>query len=535
MPHIVISVLRRWRAQPATASPTLVLAVSAGLSVFIYAFIFARLAFLPEVWDEPLRTGTQISLRVLDGGRGLARVQLISGFAALGVLYFFAYRAAQQARDRIDTAVVVLGALGFAAALLFMYPFGAADIFDNIIHGRMIAFYDANPFEQIPNQFRHDPILPYVAWKSSQSAYGPLWEIIAGETAWIAGHTVLSNIYWFKLLPGLFWGLTLGVAWILLRRANRQPALPAFLLLAWNPLILYEVWGNAHNDIALAFFVLLAAWMILEKRYTLAILALTAGALVKYIPLLLIPAAGMIALWALPTWRRRGRFVLSSALLAGGLIVLLYAPFWVGLDTLTIGRRATMLSGSIGSAVHSILVDGPAKMPKEATAKSVTIVLAGLTALAALVEAWRARRRPDWQGFVQHSFYIYMFYLLVTVPWFQQWYAIWPLVLLPFLDAPARGLALVFGFAVLGKQLWVDPSLYWSKRWAPLPSREIGFALGNLSISWLCALYVIREPALRVWAGVRARLPGRAARPAPALVPVTGEEPKDERPADARD
>jgi len=123
----------------------------------------------------------------------------------------------------------------------------------------------------------------------------------------------------------------------------------------------------------------------------------------------------------------------------------------------------------------------------------------------------------------------------VTVPWFQQWYAIWPLVLLPFLDAPARGLALVFGFAVLGKPLWVDPSLYWSKRWAPLPSREIGFALGNLSISWLCALYVIREPALRVWAGVRARLPGRAARPAPALVPVTGEEPKDERPADARD
>jgi hypothetical protein len=518
---------RRATRQPASASATLILAITAGMSLTIYAMIFARLSFLPDVWNTPIVTGSQISLRTIDGGHGLARFQLITGFAALGVLYFFAYRAAKEARDWIDTSIVAFGALAFGLVLLFMYPFGAADIFDNITHGRMIAFYNANPFQQVANDFRGDPFLPYAAWRTSKSAYGPVWEIMAGATSRLAGDGVGANIVMFKLLPGLFWVLTLVVAWKMLQRAGRRPTLPAFLLLAWNPLILYEVWGNGHNDMAMAFFVLLAAWMVMEKRFTLAVGALVAGALVKYIPLLLIPLAGVIALRALPTWRRRGIFVLSSAALSVVLIVVTFQPFWVGWDTLTIGRRATMLSGTLASAVHSILVDGPAKLPKEATAKDISLVLAALTGAVALIEAWRVQRRPNWEGFIQHSFNIYMVYLLVTVPWFQQWYAIWPLVFLPFLDAPARGLALVFGFAVLGKQLWVDPSLYWSRRWAPLPAREIGFALGNLAIPWLYALFVIRDPLVRAY--TRLRQWRRAARPLPrgVLVPVTGPEDED--------
>lgn len=511
------------------ASPTLILLLCAAMSLGIYILAFTRLSFLPDVWNVPLKSGAQISLRTIDSGAGLARFQLVTGFAALGVLYFFAYRAAKQAKTRLDTAVVVTAAAGFGFVLLFMYPFGAADIFDNITHGRMIAFYDANPFQQVANDFRSDPFLPYAAWRTSRSAYGPLWELMAGVTARLAGSALVTNILAFKLLPGLFWVLTLIVAWVMLRRAGARPALPGFLLLAWNPLILYEVWGNGHNDMAMAFFVLLAAWMMLEQRYTLAVVSLVAGALIKYMPLLLIPLAGLIALRALPTWRRRILFAASAAVVSLALIVVTFQPFWVGPQTLTIGRRATMLSGSIGSALHSILVDGPPKLDKEDTAKSITTGLAALTAAAALFAAWRGQRRPTWQSFVHHSFGIFMFYLLVTVPWFQQWYAIWPLVLLPFLDAPARSLALVFGFAVLGKQLWVDPALFWSRRWTPLPSREIGFALGNLAISWLYALFLAREPirrAARAATQVLRRLRPRS-RPTPALIPVTG---KDDHP-----
>ena len=82
-------------------------------------------------------------------------------------------------------------------------------------------------------------------------------------------------------------------------------ALAGTLLLAWNPLILYETLGQGHNDVAMLFWVLACAWCLARRRYTLAVLALVAGALFKFVPLLLLPAAGLIALALVVTlWRR---------------------------------------------------------------------------------------------------------------------------------------------------------------------------------------------------------------------------------------
>lgn len=498
--------------------PLLALALAAALTVMIYALIFARLAYLPELYNIPA-----VTMHWLDKGRGLARAELILAFAALGVLYFAGWRAARRAEGPAAWLIVVIAGLASGAALLLMYPFGAADIFDNILHARIYAVYGANPFVDVINQFPRDPFVPYTAWRFSPSAYGPLWELAAGLAARLAGDSILLNILAFKLLPALFWLLTLLVAAVLLQRTGRKPALPAFLLLAWNPMILYEVWGNGHNDMMMAFFILLAAWLIFEKRYTLAVLSLTAGTLVKYMPVLLIPAAGLIALRALPNNRRRAAFILSSAVLAGAMIVISFAPFWVGPDTLTIGRRAEMLSGSPAAAIFSVLTEA-LKFDKTQTATAISLVLLVLTDGFAIWQGFRAMRKPDWRSFVVHSFIILMFYLLVTVPWFQQWYAIWPMVLVPFLPPLARNMALVFSFAVLGKQLWVDPMLYWGRTWSPLPSREIAFAIGNLIFAWLYAAYALNQVRLRRFASPRRESRQPAAPMLGRAVPVTGED-----------
>jgi hypothetical protein len=54
-----------------------------------------------------------------------------------------------------------------------MYPIDAADIFDNIIHGRIWGVYGANPFQQVAQDFQNDPFYHYVAWRRTTSAYGP--------------------------------------------------------------------------------------------------------------------------------------------------------------------------------------------------------------------------------------------------------------------------------------------------------------------------------------------------------------------------
>jgi hypothetical protein len=69
-------------------------------------------------------------------------------------------------------------------------------------------------------------------------------------------------------------------------------------------MILYETLANGHNEVAIAFCILLAAWALQRHRYKPAILALLAGTLLKFIPALLLSAAGLIALRDLPRFAR---------------------------------------------------------------------------------------------------------------------------------------------------------------------------------------------------------------------------------------
>ena len=68
------------------------------------------------------------------------------------------------------------------------------------------------------------------------------------------------------------------------------------LLFAWNPLVLFEVAGNGHNDAVVIMFVLAGVFFFVRARQTLVIPAILLGALAKFVPVLLIPTA-VAALW----------------------------------------------------------------------------------------------------------------------------------------------------------------------------------------------------------------------------------------------
>src|SRR5205807_5874808 len=88
----------------------------------------------------------------------------------------------------------------FSVVLIFMYPVGAADIFNYAFSGRLITHYSLNPFITTPIQLPNDPFFPYTAWRDLTSTYGPLWELMGGATGWLAGDSLWSNLILFKLL-----------------------------------------------------------------------------------------------------------------------------------------------------------------------------------------------------------------------------------------------------------------------------------------------------------------------------------------------
>jgi hypothetical protein len=424
----------------------------------------------------------------------------------LGLLYLWGWWAVRRLRSvkarSIAWIVILAGALACAAALLFLHPFDAADIFDNIMHGRIQAVYGGNPYLQVGRDYPEDPFYKYMAWKVNPSGYGPLWELMAGVAAGSAGDGILANVLVFKLLLGIFWVASVLLVALFLLRYSAEHALSGVYLLAWNPMVLYATFGNGHNDIVMVFCVLLAAWAIQAQRYTAAVLALLAGALVKYIPLLLLPAALWIALEHILRARtgKEGqggalaavKYLAVTGVLGLGLVWLAYSPFWIGPETLTIERRARLYTSSIPAVAYQALAP---ELGDDSAARWVSRAAAVATAAFVLWRTWTLGKnrvdQPDGYGrrFAEASFDILAFYLLATCMWFQHWYTVWLVGVAAILTYGRRQrLGAYFSLAAFSKQLLAGPMLFRPKPELPQPELEIRFTLGVLGLPWLYAL-----------------------------------------------
>ena len=465
-------------------------------AAFVGSLVIYILAFTLPANLLRLNSRTGLDGHLLQDAGFLGFLRLIVGFVSVGLLYLAAMRAARQTSSRMAWMIVIGGTFAFIIVFLFMAPFDALDIYDNISHGRIVGIYGANPYQQLIKDFPHDPFYKYPRWKNSPSAYGPVWEMLAGGIAWLAGSGIVANILAFKILPGLFHLASVAVVILYLRRIEPERTLAGALLLGWNPVLLYETWGNGHNDIAMIFWVLLAVILINQKRYTLGTLSLVAGVLIKFIPVLLIPAALLVGYRSAEKRRFRLRFFIRTSVAALFITIVAYLPFWNGLASFSIGRRMQMFTTSVPAVVYRFLK--PALGFSE-SARLVSLGALGLLAIFTLVQTFRAQKQEPAESFLQTTFNILAFYLMVSCLWFQQWYGVWLIGLVPLLPERSRRTALIFGFWVLSKQLIFGPLI------VPVMSRqpetavwlEPLLAFTVLGVPWLYTLLGLRLPRQR--------------------------------------
>src|SRR5512143_3910946 len=98
----------------------LVLIGLASLSVLIYWFGLTQPYHLFDLYQQPL-----LDLRKLTEGYPEKLWPLIIEFAALFVLCLAAWPIARRTSTRSAWLIVIGGAIGFGAILLFMYPYDA--------------------------------------------------------------------------------------------------------------------------------------------------------------------------------------------------------------------------------------------------------------------------------------------------------------------------------------------------------------------------------------------------------------------------
>ncbi len=369
---------------------SIVLLVAGG--VLFFSFLLLTILYpLGALYSQviPNAIKSKPAWRLIEGGIiALDKPLYVAAMIALHIVYLgalvIAIRrvrvSAEDARGDKTLGKLVLGiGLACAVVLLWSYPLFSQDVFDYLFHTHEWVRYGASPFTHTPSQFSFDPLYPYVSWTEAPSPYGPVWILLTAPLSWLAGSDLFANLVLFKGLSVLCYAGSALLLYVILGKALPRYRVAGTLLFAWNPLVLMEFGGSGHNDIVMVFFAILAAWLVLNGRFALGLLAFTASMLIKIVTIFILPLF-VIYVWRQLRWQARAvhgflgyaQFrplqrnlkglqaplyrMLGYLLLAVGVTALCYAPFWEGLNSLAFLRRGDIVGGApVGNVVTGLI------------------------------------------------------------------------------------------------------------------------------------------------------------------------------------
>ncbi len=467
----------QWWQQPmqafANLPRSLFLLVGGVLMTAVYYGGFTARYSLAEHGSKPMQ-----SIATLNSMAASGALIYAVGFAVLFGLYWLGLHFGLLSASRVQWLIVAAFALIFNISLLQMAPVDAADVYDNIIRGRMSAVYGLNPLHGAPSQVRFDPFYGFAAWHDVPSAYGPVWEILAAWTSRLAANDHNSNVLAFKWLSILGYGITAIFIGLTLHVTAPNRALLGVYLFTWNPLVVYMTSAGGHNDLVMTACMLISIYCLVRRWYGASTLGALVGMLVKFMPIVMVPIIAFVALRDL-RGAARVRFLMVSGITGAIVIFASYAPYWTGFSTLDFARRGSMFTSSAATLARqalSTIFDG--KLPDSGSTPITNAIIGrtvllwfGLFFLSQIVSLY-GKRDPVQPVRVLTA--AMLFYLLVAAIWFQSWYVLWVVPLAALLtNDRLRRLTLLFSYLVTWQPLLYNYVTLRPGDWAPLPWRDL--------------------------------------------------------------
>jgi hypothetical protein len=382
------------------------------------------------------------------------------------------------------------------------------DISSYLMYGHISAVYNLNPYIFPPNYFPGNPLLNpdwiHPIWWDQPSVYGPLWTGIGwvmarlmapfdGMLTTVADDQVLDiglmyGIFAYKLLMNVAQAINVVLVWWLLGRIMRnrpRARLTAFLVFAWNPLMLFDAAGNAHNDALMVTLLLLGIvpLVVRERPTNLGWLWGTffvgMSTLIKYTTGLV--GVFFVVAWArrLATWRQRCVWIGGAGVLIAVVTLILYIPWldfpralepilvaasgkswmysnWVpDLVALTIDRVLDPASADDPFAQHSMV---------RFWAKAITRGLFAVYLGWELVRLWRLgaiRSRSLVEPILEGSARAFVVLIVLVLSWVLEWYWMWPLALVTLLGWRRMLTKIVVGYTLTALPIFYVHH-YWS-------------------------------------------------------------------------
>jgi hypothetical protein len=454
---------------------------------------------------------------------------LALAFVVTGVGYLGAVMLVDLGISAVRGAVlvVVLFEALYQVTLFLMPGLYTTDIFSYVMYGHISAVYDLNPYIFPPNYFPNNPLVDpnwiHPIWWDQPSVYGPLWTGIgwlmarlatpfAGLVQTLPDDTVLQvglmdQVFAYKLLMNGVQVLNLCLVWWLLGRVMRgkpRARLAAFVLFAWNPLMLFDAAGNAHNDALMVSLVLLGIAPLVVGRkmpsnsgWLTATFFVGLSTLIKY-------TTGLVGLffivpWArrLPNWSARLRWIGGAGALIAVVTAVLYIPWFDfprAFEPLLVAARGktwmytNWAPDLLAMAISDRILD-PGGLDPEAAQEQARFWIKSVTRIVflaylgwELVRLWRIagdRDRSLVEPILEASARAFVVLILLVLTWVLEWYWMWPLALVSLL-----GWRRILTKVVVGYTLTSLPMFYVHHYWSTsMPSELVlAYALPPLAL-----------------------------------------------------
>lgn len=219
----------------------------------------------------------------------------------------------------------------FNLTLLFVWPTTSTDVYTYVNRSRLITTYHENPYIVPYSSHQEDLFYDELhnKWSDNTQIYGGLFVGLGAVLTTIGGDSLAANILLFKFVFMLF---NILAVVILYKLAN---PLAAFLY-GFNPLILFELAHNGHNDVLQVALVLFGIYVLSQYKtfrwLLVGWIVLVCSVMVKYFSVLFLPVYFFIAVKRLERKERLLFFVLA-VVIALVIPVASFAPFWEGPQT----------------------------------------------------------------------------------------------------------------------------------------------------------------------------------------------------------
>jgi alpha-1,6-mannosyltransferase len=393
-------------------------------------------------------------------------------------------------------------------------------------------------------------------WHDQPSVYGPLWTgigwIMAKLTASLPDvvttlddGTVLQvglmdQVFAYKLLFNVIQLVNLALVWWLLGRVfARKPRarLTAFVMFAWNPMMLFDGPGNAHNDALMVTLLLLGLVPLVgvgsrglgvsNPAWVVGTLFVGLSALIKY-------TTGLVGLfyvvpWArrLTSWRARVLWIGGTGALVALTSAILFIPWFEfprafepmltaasGKPWMFTNWAPDLLALTIDRVLDPSTADDPAAWHEGVRSwfKLITRAIFAVYLVWEVMRLWRIAGKPERsvvEPILEASARAFTILILLVMSWSLEWYWMWPLALVTLLGWRHMLTRVVVGYTLTSLPIFYVHH-YWS---TTMPG-------------WLVLLYALPPLALpliaAVWHRWFARGDGADARTGAVLQPSVG-------------